>query len=106
METPGINTVGRPIKVRIVSNYLAAGEAGRHKLYAAVLHPLRVRMDFAANQAGLPVPAVEILPEPAFWALVGSRAVEADTTETEAFLSLTELYPDITQKPAHPFLVG
>lgn len=102
----GIITVGRPIKVKIVSNYLAAGEAGRHKLYTAVLHPLRVRMDYAANQAGLPVPDVEMLSEPDFWALVGRRAVEAATTETEAFLSLVDLHPDITVKPAHPFLAG
>ena len=107
MGAPERITAGRPIHiVKIVSQYLAAGEAGRHKLYAAVLHPLKLRLAFAATKVGLPVPNLEMLSEPDFWDLVGRRAVEAATTETEAFLSLTNQQLDITRQPPHPFLMA
>jgi len=91
------------IRAVIVPQFLASGDGGRHKVYVLIFHPLKNRTEYAARQAGLPVPEMEMLPEPDFWALIGKKAAETGATETDTLFSLIDQTPDMTQKPAHPF---
>jgi len=80
-------------------------EAGKHKVYVSVLHPLKNRVEYAAKQAGLAVPEVQMLPEPEFWQLVQIHSTKDACSEGEAFFHLLDLTPDMGKQPVHPFLL-
>ena len=103
MEASGF-AVSRPSKIDILSYFLAQGAEGRHKLYAALLQPMKNRVEYAAAQTGALVPEVVMLAEPTYWDLVGTTATERGISEAEAFLHLVDLDLDLTRTPAHPCL--
>lgn len=93
----------RSIKDKLISEYLASGVEGRHKLYESAFYSLRTRTEYAAARAGLPVPEVKMLPESDFWALIGTMTAQG-TSEMRVLIHMMDQEPDATRQPPHPFL--
>ena len=89
----------------IVGRYLADA-AGRHKVYTALVHPLKCRVAYWAGQAKVPVPEVQMLPEETFWPMVERVAQTKGQPLLDTLFELADTIPRPTRKPAHPFLVG